>query len=218
MSIQTQTSLAKQVVQSIRLQPAKTKSWIEFLALKSFDLLEPEIARDAVIRLLKLGLVPSNKSVISKRLNTKIAGIQLANPLGLAAGFDKDAKVIGALRKMGFGFIEVGAVTPKPQKGNDKPRLFRLDVDRAVINRFGFNSEGAEKVKIRLSKNTKGFVLGLNIGANKDSKDKIADYVDIIYTCSEYVDFVSLNVSSPNTNGLSSLQNRSELQKIVKSN
>ena len=189
--------------------------WIEPLAVRTLEFAAAETARNAVIGLLRLGLVPSPEPVRSDRLAVKIAGLPLPNPLGLAAGFDKDVVALGALAEMGFGFIEVGAVTPNPQEGNKKPRLFRLQQDLAVINRFGFNSCGAESAARRLSMRPKSAVIGLNVGANRDSPDRIADYVTVIETCGMHVDFVTVNVSSPNTAGLRSLQAGSELRKLL---
>ncbi len=194
---------------------AEQMSWIESLVVRALETAEAETARNAAMRLLRLGLVPTPKRVQSGRLAVTVAGLELQNPLGLAAGFDKDAEALSKLARMGFGFIEIGAVTPRPQKGNSKPRLFRLKQDRAVINRLGFNSRGAKAAARRLAARPAEMVVGLNVGANKDSPDRIADYASVIQSCGGYVDFVTANVSSPNTDGLRSLQKRSELRELL---
>ena len=137
-----------------------------------------------------------------------------ANPLGLAAGFDKNAEVPGAMLGLGFGFVEVGTLTPRPQEGNPRPRLFRLDEDAAVINRFGFNNQGFERAKARLGRRPSG-VVGVNLGANKDATDRIADYVLGVRTFAPLADYLTLNVSSPNTPGLRDLQRREALDDLV---
>lgn len=204
-------------LQSNSSQISSRLSWIESILLKPLNWFESELARDCVIQLLMMGLVPTPAKVNSSRLQTEIAGIQLPNPLGLAAGFDKDAKVIDALSRMGFGFIEVGAVTPKPQFGNKKPRLFRLNSDKAVINRFGFNNQGSTKAAIQLSRSRDDAIVGLNVGANHNSEDRIKDYGEVIQACGSYVDFVTINVSSPNTSGLQQMQKRFQLRELLAS-
>ncbi|CAN5532984.1 quinone-dependent dihydroorotate dehydrogenase [soil metagenome] len=149
-------------------------------------------------------------------LRTEIAGLTLPNPIGLAAGFDKDAEVTGPMLGLGFGFVEAGTMTPRPQPGNPRPRLFRLVEDRAVINRFGFNNRGLAAGLARLHKPSAGIV-GINVGANKDSVDRIADYRESVaaVTASGCGDYVTVNISSPNTQGLRDLQNREALAELL---
>ena len=135
--------------------------------------------------------------VTSDRLRTSVAGLNLANPLGLAAGYDKNAEALAPLSRAGFGFIEVGAATPRPQPGNPKPRLFRLTEDRGVINRFGFNNEGMEAIATRLNARPRDAVIGLNLGANKDSTDRAGDFAAMLARCGGALDFATVNVSSP---------------------
>ena len=142
-------------------------SLIDTAALRALRLASPETAHGLAIRALRMGLVRGSGPVTSDRLASRVAGLDLPNPIGLAAGFDKNAEVIGPLSRSGFGFIEAGAVTPRAQPGNPKPRLFRLTADRAAINRFGFNNEGIAAVLPRLARRSDGGVVGLNIGANK---------------------------------------------------
>ena len=139
----------------------------------------------------------------------------MPNPIGLAAGFDKNAQAIAPLLKTGFGFIEVGAATPLQQDGNPKPRLFRLTQDRASINRFGFNNDGMQAIAERLSQRPGNGVVGLNLGANKTSSHRAIDYVKVLETCGPFVDFATINVSSPNTEKLRDLQGRSALSALV---
>ena len=146
----------------------------------------------------------------------EVAGLTIPNPVGVAAGFDKDAEVPDALLGLGFGFTEVGSITPKPQAGNPKPRLFRLVEDDAVINRMGFNNAGAEAAEERLKARIgKPGVLGINIGANKDSEDRIADYAAMARIMTPYASYLAINVSSPNTPGLRALQDESALTELI---
>jgi dihydroorotate dehydrogenase len=149
------------------------------------------------------------------RLAVEALGLHFSNPIGLAAGFDKDAEVPDAMLRFGFGFVECGTLTPRPQAGNPKPRLFRLSEDRAVINRMGFNNHGIEKAAERLVARKRAGIVGLNIGANKDSVDRIADYALGFERLAAFADYVTVNVSSPNTPGLRGLQNRGELQRLL---
>ena len=190
-------------------------SLIEQIGLRAMRSFDPEQAHGLAIKALKLGLAPSSKPVTSERLKTSIAGIDLANPIGLAAGFDKNAEVLGPLSKSGFGFIEVGAVTPRAQPGNPKPRLFRLTEDQAAINRFGFNNEGTEAVLPRLAKRPKNAVIGLNLGANKDSTDRAKDFQTVLAECGAHLDFATVNVSSPNTEKLRDLQGKDALLALL---
>ncbi len=150
------------------------------------------------------------------RLAVRAFGLDFPNPVGMAAGFDKHAEVPDALLRLGFGFVEVGTVTPRPQQGNPRPRVFRLPRDEAVINRLGFNSEGAQTVLRRLAaRANKGGIVGINVGANKDSVDRIADYVRLIETFAPVVSYFSVNISSPNTPGLRELQQARMLDELL---
>ncbi|MEM1129678.1 MAG: quinone-dependent dihydroorotate dehydrogenase [Pseudomonadota bacterium] len=187
----------------------------ERLALAALHRLDPETAHGLAIKALRAGLVPTPGLVTSPRLRTDLAGLNLPNPVGLAAGFDKNAVAMSALSRTGFGFLEVGGVTPRPQAGNDRPRLFRLPKDHAVINRFGFNNDGADMVRPRLAQHASAVPVGLNLGANKDSEDRAADFVSVLETCGPHVDFVTVNVSSPNTERLRDLQGRELLWALL---
>jgi dihydroorotate dehydrogenase len=149
------------------------------------------------------------------RLAVSVLGRRFPNPIGLAAGFDKDAEVPDAMARFGFGFVECGTVTPRPQNGNPRPRLFRLPRDGAVINRMGFNNKGMENAARNLSRHKTGCITGINIGANKDSADRIADYAAAFTRLAPLADYVTVNVSSPNTPGLRGLQNREELTRLL---
>ena len=188
---------------------------VEKLGLKALHLVDPETAHGLSIKALKMGLVPTPGPVTSPRLKTTLAGIELPNPVGLAAGFDKNAEVLAPLAQSGFGFIEVGAATPRPQPGNPKPRLFRLSEDRAAINRFGFNNEGMEVIAQRLAQRPKNAVIGLNLGANKDSDDRASDFARVLQHCGAHLDFATVNVSSPNTEKLRDLQGKAALTALL---
>ncbi|WP_065332787.1 quinone-dependent dihydroorotate dehydrogenase [Tritonibacter mobilis] len=187
----------------------------EKLALAVMHRLDSESAHGLSIKALKSGLTPCPGPVTSPRLKTEIAGLTLPNPVGLAAGFDKNAEALGALTQAGFGFIEVGAATPRPQPGNPKPRLFRLSEDRAAINRFGFNNEGMEVIGARLAQRPKNGVIGLNLGANKDSDDRAQDFARVLSHCGVHLDFATVNVSSPNTEKLRDLQGKAALSALL---
>lgn len=187
----------------------------ERLAMRLMHCLEPERAHRAALMALRSGLLPAARSDISPRLHTRLAGLDLPNPVGLAAGFDKNAEALAGLARTGFGFVEVGAATPRPQPGNPRPRLFRLTEDRAVINRFGFNNDGAEAIATRLARRPAGLVCGLNLGANKDSADRAGDYATVLARCGPLVDFVTVNVSSPNTEKLRELQGTAALTALL---
>ncbi|WP_404863807.1 quinone-dependent dihydroorotate dehydrogenase [Georhizobium sp. MAB10] len=181
-------------------------------------LLQPETAHGLAIRALSAGLVPAPPPVRDKRLETRVANLILPNPIGMAAGFDKDAEVPNALLQLGFGFVEIGTVTPKPQAGNPQPRIFRLPEDEAVINRLGFNNRGHEAALAKLKKRSRrAGIVGVNIGANKDSDDRVADYAAGIKTFATVADYFTINVSSPNTPGLRDLQARESLAELLKS-
>ena len=189
---------------------------LERAALSLLHRLDPEVAHGLSIKALQSGLAPSPGPVTSPRLATTMAGLSLPNPVGLAAGYDKNATALAPLSRAGFGFVEVGAATPRPQPGNPKPRLFRLTEDRATINRFGFNNDGMEAIATRLAARTLGPVpVGLNLGANKDSADRAADFATVLARCGPHVDFATVNVSSPNTEKLRDLQGRAALAALL---
>lgn len=190
-------------------------SLIERAGLAALRRLDPETAHGLALRALRAGLVPLPGPVTSPRLRTALAGLDLPNPVGLAAGFDKNAEALAALMRAGFGFLEVGAATPRPQPGNPRPRLFRLPEDAAAINRFGFNNDGAAAIAARLAARPRGIPVGLNLGANKDSPDRAADFARVLATCGPHVDFATVNVSSPNTERLRELQGRAALSALV---
>lgn len=167
--------------------------------------LDPERAHDLAIKSLELGLYPRATAPDDPRLAQTVWGLTFRNPVGMAAGFDKDARVIAPLLATGFGFVEVGTLTPQPQKGNPTPRIFRSAADGAIINRLGFNNEGQVAALARLSSRRNG-VVGVNIGAGKDSEDRIGDYVSGIARMSSVADYLTINISSPNTPGLRDLQ------------
>ncbi|MCE3232770.1 MAG: pyrD [Rickettsiaceae bacterium] len=175
----------------------------------------PETAHNLAIFALKNKLLPKAKSKSYPSLAAKVFGLEFDNPVGLAAGFDKNGFAIDGLLTQGFGFVEVGTVTPKPQSGNPKPRLFRLTEDEAVINRFGFNNKGAKCFAQNLQNRKTQGIVGANIGKNKDSADAVSDYIymmERVYACSDYI---TINISSPNTPGLRDLQNKDELDNFL---
>lgn len=191
-------------------------SLVERAGLALLHRLDPERAHGLSLVALNTGLAPLPGPVTSPRLATTLAGMPLPNPVGLAAGYDKNATAIAALSRAGFGFIEVGAATPLPQPGNPRPRLFRLTEDRAAINRFGFNNEGAEAIALRLAQRTRGQVpVGLNLGANKTSDNRAADFARVLALCGPHVDFATVNVSSPNTEKLRDLQGPAALSALL---
>jgi len=190
-------------------------SIVESAGLKLLRLLNPEFAHNVAIKALSLGLTPKPKTRVFENLKTSVGGLELDSPIGLAAGFDKNAEAVDPLLKCGFGFVEVGAVTPECQPGNPKPRLFRLPKDKAVINRFGFNNLGMDIVSARLAKRSEKGIVGVNLGANKDSDDRIKDYVKVLKCCGPFVDFATVNVSSPNTENLRNLQEKSSLNNLL---
>ena len=189
---------------------------IESLGLALLHKFDPETAHGLSLTALRVGLVPLPGPVSSPRLATSLAGMSLLNPVGLAAGYDKNAVAIGPLSRAGFGFIEVGAATPLPQTGNPRPRLFRLTEDKAAINRFGFNNEGAAAIAARVAarRGTK-VPVGLNLGANKTSTDRAADFAQVLALCGPHVDFATVNVSSPNTEKLRDLQGPAALTALL---
>jgi dihydroorotate dehydrogenase len=177
--------------------------------------LDPEKAHGMALSALETGLLRSDASPQDPRLETALWGRRFPSPIGLAAGFDKDARVPGPLLALGFGFVEVGSVTPRPQPGNPRPRLFRLERDHAVINRMGFNNGGMEAMADRLSKSRPKGILGINLGKNKDTEDAAADYEKGITRLARFADYLVINVSSPNTPGLRALQGRGPLEALV---
>lgn len=190
---------------------------MERLGLSLLHRMEPERAHHWSLNALRSGVAPLHGGpVTTPRLATTLAGLALDNPVGLAAGFDKNAVALAPLMRSGFGWLEVGAATPRPQPGNPKPRLFRLTQDRAVINRFGFNNDGAAPISARLAMRPKGRLpVGLNLGANKDSDDRAADFAAVLACCGPHVDFATVNVSSPNTERLRDLQGRQALTALL---
>jgi len=184
------------------------------IAARALHLLDPEDAHAATIQALKLGLGP----VALRRdplLATNLAGLALPSPIGLAAGFDKNAEVPDAMLRAGFGFVECGTVTPLAQPGNPRPRLFRLTADRAVINRMGFNNQGLEPFAARLKRRPRRGIVGANIGANKEATDRIGDYVTGLTRLWGLADYFTVNISSPNTPGLRALQTADALAELL---
>ncbi len=177
--------------------------------------MDPEIAHGATIAALRLGLAPEQEGADPPELRATLCGLDLRNPVGMAAGFDKNAEVPKPLAKMGFGMVEVGTVTPRPQQGNPRPRLFRIAAAEGVVNRMGFNNEGHEAAFARLKGARVGAILGVNIGANKDSEDFVADYVKGVTRFAEVADYLTVNISSPNTPGLRNLQADEALTRLL---
>ena len=176
--------------------------------------LPPEQAHNLAIKALSSGYGPRPDIPSDPRLTTTVAGLKFANPLGMAAGFDKNAKAVSGLFRLGFGAVEIGSVTPRAQDGNPAPRLYRLPGHHGIINRMGFNNEGHAEVLSRLNGRSFKGVLGVNIGANKDSDDRIGDYVTGIKAFNDVADYFTANISSPNTPGLRSLQTRESLSEL----
>ena len=179
--------------------------------------LDPEVAHDLAIKSLKFNVLP--KSIFNvqgeEQLETNLLNERIPNPIGLAAGFDKSAEVYNSLFKLGYGFVEVGTITPKRQLGNSKPRVFRLERDRALINRLGFNNHGSEIVSKRISDNLPSGFLGINIGPNKDTKNKDEDYFICLSRLSSFAGYITINISSPNTEGLRNFHEKKALEKLL---
>lgn len=184
-------------------------------------LLDAEKAHVFAVKTAAIGLVPRGKIREGDQnlLKSNVFGIEFSNPVGLAAGFDKNAECFDSMLKVGFGFVEIGSVTPKPQEGNAKPRVFRLSEDKAVINRYGFNSHGLETVKMRLLSRSKDDrsrgILGINLGRNKTTKEPVADFVKGVEELGELADYIVINISSPNTPGLRKMQGKQQLQELI---
>ena len=179
---------------------------------------DPEKAHTLAIKSLKLNLIPNifDENKNDPIFQTTIFEKDLDNPIGMAAGFDKNAEVYNALFKLGFGFVEVGTITPLKQYGNPKPRVFRLVEDEALINRLGFNNHGAKIVKERIEQNKKLGLLGINIGPNKDSSDRLNDYLIGLKTFYDDADYITINISSPNTENLRTFHEGNKLQDLLK--
>jgi dihydroorotate dehydrogenase len=185
------------------------------LARPLLKALDPEDAHTLAMRALKFTPL-ARRAVDDPRLTVRAFGLNFPNPIGIAAGFDKNAEVPDALLRIGFGFVETGTVTPRPQRGNPRPRLFRLEADEGVINRFGFNSEGEAVVLGRLAaRAARGGIIGVNVGANKDSEDRGGDYVRLIETLAPVATYFTVNISSPNTPGLRDLQQTAALDDLL---
>ena len=178
---------------------------------------DPEIAHDLAIKSLKLNLTPNffDENKNSTIFQTDLFGKKIDNPIGMAAGFDKNAEVYNSLFKLGFGFVEVGTVTPLKQYGNQKPRVFRLVKDQALINRLGFNNFGAEDVNTRIRSNVSKGLLGVNIGPNKDSENRLNDYVIGFKKFHDIADYITINISSPNTENLRSFHDDSKFNELL---
>jgi len=188
---------------------------MESVGLAVLHRFDPETAHGLSLQALRTGLMPLPGPIATSRLATNLAGLSLPNPVGLAAGFDKNAVALKQLMRAGFGWLEVGAATPRPQEGNPKPRLWRFTEERAAINRFGFNNEGMEPIAARLAARPKGIPVGLNLGANKDSADRAADFATVLRRAGPHLDFATVNVSSPNTEKLRDLQGKAALSALL---
>ena len=177
--------------------------------------LDPETAHDLAIKALKFNPIPKEKIKNNNLIETEIFGKSIPNPIGIAAGFDKDAEVYNPLFKLGFGFVEVGTVTPVNQYGNPKPRIFRLEEDMALINRLGFNNSGSEKVRSRIISNSPKGLFGINIGPNKDTNNRLEDYLICFRKFYNLADYLTINISSPNTENLRNFHNEDELNELL---
>jgi len=178
-------------------------------------LLPAETAHEAALRALKLGVVPAALTTAYPTLQSECFGLSFKNPVGLAAGFDKNAEGLDALLLQGFGFVEAGTVTPLPQSGNPRPRMFRLNEDQAVINRLGFNNQGVHAFVSNLQKRKQAGIVGANISKNKDSLDAVYDYATSLEAVYAHVDYITVNISSPNTVGLRDLQQKQALSALM---
>ena len=180
---------------------------------------DPEVAHNLAIKSLKLNLTPNlfDENKDNPMFQTTLFGKEIDNPIGIAAGFDKNAEVYNSLFKLGFGFVEVGTVTPLEQYGNPKPRVFRLVEDQALINRLGFNNLGAENISTRIRSNLNKGLLGINIGPNKDSKDRLNDYLIGLRSFHDIADYITVNISSPNTENLRNFHNEKKFDELINS-
>ncbi|XP_055608249.1 dihydroorotate dehydrogenase (quinone), mitochondrial-like [Uranotaenia lowii] len=195
------------------------EKFYETVFMPAVRLIPPETAHQLAVLGIGLGVVRPNYRD-PETLRTKLLNMTLSNPIGIAAGFDKHGEAVNGLHKIGFGFVEIGSVTPEPQPGNDRPRVFRLNEDKAIVNRYGFNSEGHQAVFERLQKVQQAngeskVTLGINLGKNKLSDDAVGDYTEGIKRFSKIADYLVINISSPNTPGLRSMQNKSTLQILL---
>ncbi len=179
--------------------------------------LDPETAHSLAIKSLKFNFVPniSSEPIDDPIFKTKLFNKDLSNPIGIAAGFDKNAEVYNSLFKLGFGFVEVGTITPLKQYGNTKPRIFRLVEDEALINRLGFNNLGAQNILKRIKSNKQQGILGINIGPNRDTNDRLSDYLIGLKTFHEVADYITINISSPNTENLRNFHDQSILDELL---
>ena len=175
----------------------------------------PEVAHSLAIKALKLNNIPYSKPKDNHILETTFCEKKLSSPIGVAAGFDKNAEVYNPLFNLGFGFVEVGTITPKPQFGNPKPRVFRLEEDEALINRLGFNNSGSERISQTIKENNKKGFLGINIGPNKDSTNRIDDYLICFRKFYNLADYITINISSPNTENLRDFHKQDELNSLI---
>ena len=180
---------------------------------------DPEVAHNLAIKSLRLNLTPSlfDENKDNPMFKSSLFGKTIDNPIGIAAGFDKNAEVYNPLFKLGFGFVEVGTVTPLAQYGNPKPRVFRLVEDQALINRLGFNNLGAENISTRIRSNPSKGILGINIGPNKDSKDRLNDYLIGLRYFHDIADYITINISSPNTENLRNFHNETKFEELINS-
>ena len=181
--------------------------------------LDPETAHNLAIKSLKFNFVPNilKREKNNSLFETKLFNRELENPIGMAAGFDKNAEVYNSLFRLGFGFVEVGTITPLKQYGNPKPRVFRLEEDEALINRLGFNNSGAENIVYRIKSNKQIGLLGVNIGPNKDSQNRLEDYLKCLKTFHNVADYITINISSPNTEALRNFHDQTKLNELLKS-
>jgi dihydroorotate dehydrogenase len=180
--------------------------------------LDPETAHNLAIKSLKFNIVPNiiREEKDNPLFKTSLFNKEIDNPIGMAAGFDKNAEVYNSLFKLGFGFVEVGTITPLKQYGNSKPRVFRLVEDEALINRLGFNNLGSKNIVNRINKNSPNGLLGINIGPNKDTKEKEKDYIECLKIFHDIADYITINISSPNTENLRSFHNQNKLDELLK--
>ena len=216
--------MGKQAQKPAKLKAGKSTGGIGFYRLMRpfLFLIPPEKAHELTIRCLKKSLGPRHKNNTFPALRTKVCGLDFPNPVGLAAGFDKQGEVVGELFGFGFGFAEIGSITPQPQPGNPRPRLFRIPEAEAVINRLGFNSEGFDACLRHItahydaSVKKRPGVVGINIGKNKTSPDAGADYAEGVARFAPYADYLTVNISLPNTPGLRDLQGREQLTALLR--